>query len=485
MKKYPPYKSYFKQISCTRLYTLFLCFLSINTFSQENKQLILVEKDKLKVQAHIQFGMNGVAETNLFWNLADVPTLDFDSDPEWLESYLKPGISFKIMKGTKSTFFGKISGVGSYTLGVDAFDARNTGRVTLEEAYLGYRLILSDNTQMVVSLGSQELKLGTGMLISNGASSGFERGALKFGPRKAWQRSLFAELNFKKLQNRLFYIEPNELPSNNTDNQLAGVDLNYMVAADKFIGFSYIKVLQSMAPYPKAALDGEGPPVITPGDRKGLNAINLYTKTRPFKDKMSQLFVALDLAYQWNERINMKAWGGRTQIGYDLNEIIWRPTVMYTYQVFSGDDPATVGQERFDPLYFEGNPSAWSTGSKSSMVFINSNVQSHGLSLRLILPKKNILTLRYAHISAQQLLSPIQFGQATRVEFSEDIPTVISGVTNRKLADDFFLEYNRIINQNIYFNAGFSISFPGKGIRSIVGNTSNWTGGFVNIVFNY
>ncbi|MBN1184961.1 MAG: hypothetical protein JXB49_21935 [Bacteroidales bacterium] len=158
---------------------------------------------------------------------------------------------------------------------------------------------------------------------------------------------------------------------------------------------------------------------------------------------------------------------------------------MYTYQIFSGDDPGTLGQERFDPLYFEGNPSAWSTGSKSSMVFINSNVQSHGLSLRIFPSKKDILTLRYAHISVQQLLSPIQFGQATRVEFSEDIPTVISGVTNRHLADDIFLEYNRIINQNIYFNAGFSISFPGKGIRSIVGNTSNWTGGFVNIVFNF
>ncbi|MBN1184960.1 MAG: hypothetical protein JXB49_21930 [Bacteroidales bacterium] len=313
MNKRPPYENFLKPINLPRLFTLVLCLLSINIFSQEKNQLKLIDREKLKVQSHIQFGLNGVAETNMFWNLADVPALDFDSDPEWLESYLKPGISFEILTGMTSAFFGEISAVGSYTMGVDAFDAKNTGRVTLEEVFLGYRLMLSDSVQMAISLGSQELKLGTGMLISNGASSGFERGALKFGPRKAWQKSLFGELNVKKLQSRLFYIEPNELPSNNTDNQLAGVDLNYTVSADKFIGLSYIKVLQSTAPYPKAALNGEGPPVITPGDRKGLNAINLYTKARPLNGKMRQLFVALDVAYQWNERINMKAWGGRTQ----------------------------------------------------------------------------------------------------------------------------------------------------------------------------
>ncbi|GAA3568849.1 hypothetical protein [Snuella lapsa] len=69
--------------------------------------------------------------------------------------------------------------------------------------------------------------------------------------------------------------------------------------------------------------------------------------------------------------------------------------------------------------------------------------------------------------------------------FSDSIPTVISGVTNKNLADDIFVEYNRMVSSNIYLNAGFSVSFPGKGIRDVVGNTANWTGGFVNVVFDY
>ena len=119
------------------------------------------------------------------------------------------------------------------------------------------------------------------------------------------------------------------------------------------------------------------------------------------------------------------------------------------------------------------------------MVFINSNVKSYGISLRTMPSQKDIITFRYAHVAVQQLRSPIQFGQAARVEFSDGIPTVVVGVTQENLADDFFIEYNRIISRNIFLNVGFSLSFAGEGIESIVGDTSLWTGGFLNVVFNY
>lgn len=158
---------------------------------------------------------------------------------------------------------------------------------------------------------------------------------------------------------------------------------------------------------------------------------------------------------------------------------------MFNYQIFSGDDPDTDKLERFDPLYYEGSPSAWTTGSKASMVFINSNLKSYGLTFRMSPSPRDIITLRYANIAAQQLRSPIQFGQAARVEINNGTTTVVSGVTRENLADDFFIEYNRIINKNIYFNAGLAISFARNGIESIVGDTSAWSGGFINVVFNY
>ncbi|MDC7997998.1 alginate export family protein [Gilvibacter sediminis] len=462
----------------------FLLVIGGKAYSQDSEFLMLYESEGIKVQGYLQFGVNAVAETNLFWNLADVPELDYDSDTQWLESYAKPGLGFTVPVG-KSKFYGRVSAVWSGTLGTDAFDEGDTGRFTLEESHIGYLFAINEHSSLDLSLGGRELKLGTGMLIANGGVSGFERGALKFGPRKAWEMSAIGHYNNKNFNARAFYLDPNELPSNDTKNEIVGFDANWTANPNKFFGFSYLNVIRSEAPYPQAAPGGDGPPEIIAGGREDLNALSFYGKTYPFKGKLKDFFTALDFAYQWNQRLDLNAWGGRAQLGYDFKKLKWTPTLMATYQIFSGDDPNTPGLERFDPLYYEGSPSAWSTGSKSSMVFINSNLRSFMLSLRVMPSQKDILTLRYANIAAQQLRSPIQFGQAARVEFSDGIPTVVSGVTEANLANDIFLEYNRVVSRNLFVNAGFAFSFAGDGINNIVGDTSVWSGAFVNVVFNY
>lgn len=161
----------------------------------------------------------------------------------------------------------------------------------------------------------------------------------------------------------------------------------------------------------------------------------------------------------------------------------WSPVLTLGYQTFSGDDPDTTALERFDPLYYEGSPSAWATGSKSASTFINSNVNALSLALRVKPSPKDTVTFRYSHIRANQLNSPIQFGQGTRVDANG---VVVSGVSDAHLADDFFVEYNRIINRNTYLTAGVSISLPGAWINDAAGgNADNWNGGFVNVVVNF
>ena len=217
-----------------------------------------------------------------------------------------------------------------------------------------------------------------------------------------------------------------------------------------------------------------------------MNAVNFYGRNKRFVGSLSNLSLALDLGYQWNEDIDLRAWGGRLKSEYTFRNLPWRPILGYSYQIFSGDDPDTSRLERFDPLYYDGSPSMWATGSKSAMVFINSNVQSHSLSLRLKTTPSDTVTLRYAHVRAHELRSPVQFGQATRLDFSNGISTVVSGVTDAHLSDDLFLEYNRIINPNTFLNAGISTSIPGEGIKEVAGGSApNWTGGFINVVFNY
>lgn len=120
------------------------------------------------------------------------------------------------------------------------------------------------------------------------------------------------------------------------------------------------------------------------------------------------------------------------------------------------------------------------------MVFINSNVQTHGVSLRVSPTPKDTLTLRYSHVRVDELRSPVQFGQATRTQFSGGLSTVVTGVTEPHLSDDLFLEYSRIINPSTYLTAGFSISMPGDGIKNAAGGDApDWTGGFINVVINY
>jgi len=447
--------------------------------------MLLHDADGLKMRGHLQFGLNAVSEDNLFWDLAatTAPVSGFDRDTEWLEGYIKPGISFEYRLATGAVFYGKLSAVASYTWGRDAFDAGDTGATTLEEAYLAIRGDLGDGLSYDLSLGPRELTLGTGMLIANGATSGFERGALKFGPRKAWEVAAIGQLSYGDVTGTAFYLDPNELPSTDGQNALAGIDLRYDDPRGGYLGATYVDVINSNSPYPQAAPGGIGPPTVTPGARQGTKTLGLYAKANPFAGAQENWVFTGDFAYQWNDRIDLEAWAGRITAGYTFASLPWSPNLTLGYQTFSGDDPNTTKLERFDPLYYQGSPSAWATGSKSASTFINSNVNALTLALRVQPTRQDTWTLRYAHIRANELNSPVQFGQATRVDVNGN---VVSGVTDAHLADDLFLEYSRIINRNRFLTAGLSVSFPGKAIDNVIGRSADpWTGGFVNVVFNF
>lgn len=356
----------------------------------------------------------------------------------------------------------------------------------MEEGYLGVRTELDEDWGVEASFGPRVVRLGTGMLIANGGSDGFERGALKFGPREAWEMAGLLQVSRGPLKVTGFFLDANEMASNDTSNQLGGVDLRWDGDDGDFVGFTYLEVVESEAVYPQAGPGGAGPPNFIPGGREGLNTANLYARSSPFDGLLDDLSLSLDLAEQWSDEIYLRASGGRARAEYVFEDAPWRPTLGYHYQLFSGDDPNTTRLERFDPLYYDGSPSARATGSKSAMAFINSNVQSHNLTLRVNPTPKDIVTLRYAHVLVDELRSPVQFGQATRLDFSGGTSTVVSGVTDAHLSDDFFLEYTHIINPNIFLTGSYSISLPGGGIKNAAGGDApNWTGAFINVVINY
>ncbi|MEM1198385.1 MAG: alginate export family protein [Pseudomonadota bacterium] len=455
--------------------------------AEQRDPFLLHDKHGLLVRAHLQAGLNLVGEQDLFWSLSDIfaTTAQYDPDKIWLEGYVKPGLSVRQMLNDHTHLYGKVSGVWSGTIANDAYDRGDTGRMTLEEAYAGATIGAGTPVSLDLSAGARELKLGTGMLFANGGSSGFERGALKFGPRKAWELTGIATLMLGGVSLKGFYLDPNEVPSNDAKTEIAGVDLRYDDPTRSFVGLTFAAVPESNSAYPQAGPGGLGPPVVTFGAREGLHLVNAYGRTGELQGGWANWFFSADLAYQWNDRINMEAIGGRAQVAYTFAEFMWRPRLMYTFQSFSGDDPGTGDQERFDPLFFEGSPSSWATGSKSAMTFINSNVMAHQVELGVKPTRQDTVTLRYAHIRANEVFSPVQFGQATRFQFAGST-NIVTGVPSPHLADDVFLEWSRIINRNTFFTGGVSASFPGKGLEQAAGRSLPvWLGAFANVVINY
>lgn len=441
----------------------------------------------LTLKWSFQGGLYFAGEGNVFWDLAEATGsgAGFNPDKSWQEAFIKPGLSFEYAIDDTSIFYGKLSAVSSYTFGTDPFEQGNTGDTTVEEAYLALRGS-SNDVSYDVSLGARELRLGTGMLISNGATSGFERGALKFGPRKAWERSATLEISTNGYTGTAFYLDPNELPSTDGENELSGFDLRFDGDRGRYFGTTYVNVFSSDSPYPQAAPGGVGAPTITTGAREGTQTLALYAGTGALAGPFENWSFTADFAVQRNDDIDLEASAGRVQATYTFADVTWTPSVTLGYQSFSGDDPDTDKLERFDPLYFEGSPTAWATGTKSASTFINSNVNALSVSVKASPSPRETVTLRYARISANELRSPIQFGQATRVEISGETANVFAGVTDDHLADDVFLEYFRIVNPNTFFTAGLAISYPGQGIKNIVGNDADpWTGAFVNVVVNF
>lgn len=438
------------------------------------------------IKVGIEAGAQFVAEKNAFWNLSDsfAPDADFATDQFFFEGYFKPSIVFK-QAGKAANVEAGLSLIASQTLGSDVFDSRNEGALLLENAYATLDIGIADPVRLRLSGGAQPYRVGSGMLIADGAADGFERGALIFGPRQAFEATALVKLTIGKVSLEGFHLNARELPSSDSRTLVNGGRIDLVLGNDRFIGLSYGHVPRSEAPYVQAAPGGLGPASIIEGGREGLGFWNAYFKVSPVK-ALPGLWVAGDYARQRNGRVNMRATGGRIEIGHAFTKAPWMPTLSYSYQRFSGDEPDTSELERFDPLFYDGGQNGWASGTNGAFVYINSNVRAHKVTLATMPSPQDILTFRYANVSADQLRSPIQFGQGTRPILGPGGVGLVTGVESRPLSDDILIEYTRVVSANIYVSAGVGHSWIGRGQReAATAPTADWTGAFANIVFRY
>ena len=435
--------------------------------------------------APVTFSLDGslqlTHERNAFWGLGQqfAATADYKRSQTWLEVFVKPGLTATVPLGGGVTGYGGASLLASGTLGEDVFQVEDTGRLQVEDAYFGLRG-QAGRWNWDVSAGAQPYKLGHGFLLSAGAGNGFERGGAILAPRRAWGMTGIARVSSGAFTAEAFHLDPNELDDGDTGTRLWGLHGQWSPSKESSVGLAHIRVRESTAPYPQA------PVQIIENGREGLQTTDLIWRYEPQGGALAGLSVLGEAAWQRNGRINMKASGFGFEVGYRLARLPFMPKLSWSMRRFSGDDPGTAGKlERFDPLFYDGSPSTWSSGGNGSFAFYNSNLVVHRLRAELVLSQRDFVNLNWWKVNAAQANSPVQYGQAARLAIVDGGIGLVSGFPTRALSQEVYAEYTRLVTPHLFITTGVAGAIPGSGVKAVVRDARDWWGAFANLTIKY
>jgi len=429
-------------------------------------------------------GVQVIQQKQAFWGLAQAfsPGSGYKSDYTWTEVYAKPGISFKKDAGEGREFFGAASVLAAHTGSTDLFQQGSNNKVLLEDGYVGLRQKQSDHASgYSFSVGAQPYRLGHGLLLANAGGNGFENSALVFAPRRSWEMAALAKLNTPQWTLEAFYLDAHELKSGDTNTKLAGANAIWTPAPGHHLGLAHFRVTDSTAPYPKA------PVQIIENARDGLQTTDLHWRYEPTQGAMAGFSATGELALQRNPRIDMRAKGLGVEFGYRFTSLPFVPRLSYSGRYFSGDDPATSGRlERFDALFYDGAPPTWSSGGSGSFAFYNSNLTVHRFRVDLVLSPRDYLNVSFWDVRAAKANSPVQYGQAARLNITGGQVGLVSGFPVRSLSKEVYVEYTRVLNQNLFVTAGLALALPQEGVQALLPNGSKrWVGALANVVYRF
>jgi hypothetical protein len=431
----------------------------------------LVSSDAGTVTVDAAVTLGAYTMTRLFWDLgAENAESSFEPDKSWSEMGFSAGIAFTRRTG-RAELYGGASVIGTTVLGTDPFDYENQGALRPERAYAGWRTRRDAGWNLDVSFGSQEYFIGTtagglndAMLLRMGSSNGSEWGGQMLLLRRAWELSAVARLTTGRWRAEGFWLRPNELPSADTRTELAGVKVEGTWANVRSrAGVAWVGVPRSEQVYPRADQPGE----FFVGGRDGLRSWHAYGYVTPLPTGLPTLSARVEAVLQRNPDIDMRAGTVYAEGSYTLVCTRGTPTLSYTYASFSGDDPATTRYERFDPLYWGGSLYGTWFGANSSWALLNSNFAVHRATAQFVVAPGDFLTLQYNRFGANELRSPIQFGQATRLECGASGCALLSGVTDAALSQDVYAGWTHLFSKQLNVSVFGVTSAPREGLERL------------------
>jgi hypothetical protein len=422
-----------------------------------------------------------------WWGLAANPAPDFDTRRSYAELWLLPRVDAQAMLASVLQLRGGLSLGITQDIGSNAFNYRNQGAARVESAYVGAYVGEAEGWHADLSAGSQAFTLGTGMLITAGGGNGNEWGNAASAKRVAWRVAGIAAVGYGDVTAKAFWLDPNEMPSLDTNTRIAGAALEWANARDGRAGLAYLHVPRSNYAYP----GNLAPFVLLPDGRDGLRTWHGWSELTGLFGALPGFSLRGEFAVQRGEvqrvtgqRDPLEAQAAYLGASYWFQSWPFAPKLSYGYAYFSGDKPDTPTYERFDPLFWGNGLDNWWFGANGAYAFINSNLKFSRVTLDAYLSAQDIVKLQFVRADAAQLNSPVQFGQAVRFPAGTSVPTV--GVDSSHLSDEYTLQYVHVFAPTLVFSSYVSHSRPGAGFAALAGSASqSWTSFGMGLTYSY
>lgn len=394
---------------------------------------------------------------SLYRNPREPGVTDNLSD-QWFEGYVKPSLSGAYTFGSSSQLYGKVSAVGERTYGSTppafGFDTSSFGAEDLAIGWRSGKTLSIGENAIDVTVGRAPYHLGNGFLLYDGAAEGGSRGGYWTNARKAFKFAAIGRFKPGAHTLEAFYLIRDELPENDADTRLTGVNYEYTIGEDATttLGATYMK--------------WSADPLMKPG-RDGLNVFNLRAYSAPIS-RMPDLSFEFEYASERNgDALASDAW---TLLGaYELTKVAWSPKLSYRYASFEGDDPATAVNEAFDPLLpgFSDWGSWWQGEIAGEYFLANSNLISHQVR---------------AHFTPSDTVG----AGVILYSFKLDQPATFGPlVTSKDAAFEADVYTDWKLNTNFTISLVGAFADPGKAVQQLTGRTKNFMYGMVYVAYSF
>lgn len=373
-----------------------------------------------------------------------------DLGDDWFEGSIKPGLSFTYTSSESWQFYGKVSGVGERTYGAaPSLVGEDASSFNVEDLHIGWRS--GGENELEFTLGRAQYRLGHGFLLWDGAAEGGTRGGYWTNARKAFELAAIGRVKPGNHTFEAFYLDKDELPEADADNQLWGANYEYAIGEHTTLGATYMSF--------------SADPLVAP-QRDGLDVYNARAYTAPFSGLRGLSFEAEYALEDNGDALDSEGWTALAGYQFDF---AWAPKLSYRYAFFEGDDPATAANEAFDPLLlgFYDWGTWWQGEIAGEYAVSNSNLISHLVRLH-VTPTDAIGTgLMFWDFQIDQ---PASLGPlVTADDFAFEI--------------DWYMDWS--LNDNFILSLVAAYADPGKAVEQAYARTDNFTYGMVYLAYSY